>query len=554
MPDPRAPRADRSSRCRTPDGPSPHRTSAPLAAWLRPLALVVLSTALLVACAEDPEPGPAPEYEVSQKPLQAYCQANVEGYGMVDMETDYLPRVIRCENGSAPLEALKAQAVAARGYAYYKMSTSGSLAPDTSDQKYDCAGDPSQIHYDAVAATAGQYVEYQGTIVASFYVAGAIPGNRSTCVAVSGDNDYSNTEHYVTYNEGKYWDPTGGQAKAEQTTLGWVNDGNHANRGCKSQNGAACLAEAGWGHERILRFYYGENIELPVATGACVGPPPMCEIAVDGAETIIDQSDTPCFSGGCQDSTVWNTVNEGYGGSHIFTYAWDQGVDCAANWNLEFTTAGEYDVHVYIDTSSPLTESAPYTVRHDGQETPVTISQAAENGGWASLGRFQFAQGGDQWVRLVDNTGEPYTGTDGKRIVFDAVRLTRVDTPPMDPGTSDTGAPPQDTGSGGTDTASGTDTNAATDTSTASNDTNEGTDTSTGGQDTLNAPDATMPNDTSGTAGDTAGVNPAQPHEVDTCACASLADEPQPGSRWWIALAALALVGLRPLRRRRSES
>jgi len=49
-------------------------------------------------------------------PLDAYCSVTVRGVGTLDVETDYLPHVIACENGAASFEALRAQAVSARSY------------------------------------------------------------------------------------------------------------------------------------------------------------------------------------------------------------------------------------------------------------------------------------------------------------------------------------------------------------------------------------------------------------------------------------------------------
>ena len=103
-----------------------------------------------------------------ESPLYGYCDANVQGIGPVDVENDYLPHVIQCENGNAPLEALKAQAVAARSYLYYKMDTSGSVIDGQGDQVYSCGATPKAIHYQAVAATAGQGIRYNNTQIAAF--------------------------------------------------------------------------------------------------------------------------------------------------------------------------------------------------------------------------------------------------------------------------------------------------------------------------------------------------------------------------------------------------
>jgi hypothetical protein len=191
----------------------------------------------------------------------AFCTAAVAGVAVVDVEADYLPHVIACENGAAGLEALKAQTVAARSYLYYRLTRSASIVDGTRDQVYSCGREPNMLHRMAVAATAGQVLQYRGVQVAAFFVAGALPG-APTCRG--GVDDPTSTEAYVTYNQGRRG------AEVAQTSLGFVDDRNLANRGCHSQNGASCLADAGWGYERILRFYYGEDIELVTATGACV--------------------------------------------------------------------------------------------------------------------------------------------------------------------------------------------------------------------------------------------------------------------------------------------
>jgi hypothetical protein len=194
-------------------------------------------------------------------PVEAYCEAAVVGIGYVDVEGDYLPHVVNCENGNASLEALKAQAVAARSYLYYKLDVYGEISDGTGDQVYTCGREPAMEHYLAVDATSGQVLMYEGVQVAAFYVAGALQ-DPPDCTG--GTYDPTNTERFVTYNQGTSGDDV------EQTTLGFVDPSNKANRGCMSQNGSDCLAEAGWLWESILRFYYGEDIEITRAEGPCV--------------------------------------------------------------------------------------------------------------------------------------------------------------------------------------------------------------------------------------------------------------------------------------------
>lgn len=200
-------------------------------------------------------PAPLPE---------AYCEILVEGVGVVDMETDYLPHVVACENGGAEFEALKAQAVAARSVAYYYVAKEGSVCDSQGCQVYSCNNQPSEQVYQAVLETSGLYMHYNDTLTYTFYVAGDNQTAPPSCVGAG-----AGTESFVTYNEGLSGDDV------EQTSLGWVFEpgevGYGQNRGCMSQWGARCLEnELGYGFEDILRFYYGEDTVLAQAQGECV--------------------------------------------------------------------------------------------------------------------------------------------------------------------------------------------------------------------------------------------------------------------------------------------
>lgn len=230
----------------------------------------VRSSLALVAALAGCATGPVDEVGESSHALEAFCEAEVRGSGVLDVENDYVPQVVACENGGASLEALKAQAVAARTYLYYKLRREGSIGDGQGDQVYTCAASAGPQHRRAAAETSGQVLMYQGGIIAAFYVAGAL---QSGPECRGGTDDPTGTEHYVTYNLGRSGDDI------EQTTLGWVDPANTENRGCQSQNGAHCLSDEGWDVDSILRFYYGEDIVVKTATGPCVEgggdqPPP----------------------------------------------------------------------------------------------------------------------------------------------------------------------------------------------------------------------------------------------------------------------------------------
>ncbi len=223
----------------------------------RTLICVVLASCLMSGCMlDDEQPRSGLELDedldVRIQKLSSFCTVQIEGHGAVDVEEDYLPNVVACENGNAPMEALKAQAVAARTYAAFQADAGAEpLADSEGDQVYSCDyAEVEQRHIDAVEATAGEVLVRGDRLIAGFYVAGAEPSS-SSCEAQPGDSDIHDTEQFVTYNEGS----TGGNV--EPTSLGHPD--NPGNRGAKSQNGASCLADSGWDYERILRFYYGDD-------------------------------------------------------------------------------------------------------------------------------------------------------------------------------------------------------------------------------------------------------------------------------------------------------
>ncbi len=209
---------------------------------------------------------------------------NVQGIGPVPTETDYVPRVVACENGAASFEALKAQAVAARTYAYYKMETSGIIQDGTGDQVYTCANPPLQQHFDAANATANEILTYQDNVIAAFYVAGARPSDPSGRAMVPPDPDPTNTEQYVTYPllDGLVGPDNMG------TTLGFL--GNPRNRGAMSQNGSDFLSDNGEPYTYLLPFYYGTDIVLDAAV-APPEPPPVYTIMEDDFESYANTTE-----------------------------------------------------------------------------------------------------------------------------------------------------------------------------------------------------------------------------------------------------------------------
>ncbi len=314
------------------------------ASWLAILSGATALAVDLAGCAQNPQEQPLHIGE-SREALSAYCTANVIGVGSLDTENDYLPHVVQCEDGGGGLEALKAQAVAARTYLYYKMSSSGSIMDGQGDQVYSCGRTPTAQQVQAVHDTSGQVLQYMGTTIAAFFVAGAY---QSPPGCSGGTNDPTGTEGDVTYNEGL------SGSNITQSPLGWVNPGNKENRGCMSQNGANCLASAGQSYDQILKFYYGADISIVTAQGSCVQPSCM-DACTNGATQCSGSQVQSCGIPSGSMCTVWSAPSNCPGGQTC------SGSACASDWGGQ-----------YVSQSFPPAGQAPL-VMHPGESLPAYI-------------------------------------------------------------------------------------------------------------------------------------------------------------------------------------
>ena len=212
----------------------------------------------------------------AQGEFDARATINVAGSGNVPTESDYIPNVVLCENGNASFEALKAQAVAARTYAYFQMDNNGILQDGTSDQVYSCAGSPQAIHFAAAEETEGEILWVrdnigfqQDVLIAAFYVAGSIPSgpfdpNNPSAIPNPGDPDPTTTQQWVTYTY-ENGDIGGNNLGTPLGFQGTPTNPNWPNRGAKSQNGADFLSDNSVSYVDILKYFYGADIQLRTA-------------------------------------------------------------------------------------------------------------------------------------------------------------------------------------------------------------------------------------------------------------------------------------------------
>ncbi len=151
--------------------------------------------------------------------------------------------------------------------------------------------------------------------------------------------------------------------------------------------------------------------------------PLPCAADLAGGTTMIDDGG-PCFA--TQDDSWW-PVAAGEGGSAIYTWATDAAAaEASGRWTFSVSVTGPYRVEVHLpDAVDSLSQKARYRILSGdgGQLASVVVDQQAARGGWAPLGSHDFTAGPDGALVLEDNTGEPLGGTQGRRLVFDAVRL-----------------------------------------------------------------------------------------------------------------------------------
>lgn len=197
----------------------------------------------------------------------------------------------------------------------------------------------------------------------------------------------------------------GGSSQMWIDGLGTVNDARGNNLG----NGVRGVANH-WGVRAT-------GIGRP---GHCPMQPP-CDTIPAGGKTMEEEGD--CFRT-FGPGQYWREESAGHGGHLYWTNAWS--TDRPSNWawwQLHFEEAGTYEIEIYADPTFSVWNAARYLVLAGGQQTELLVDQGAASG-WTSLGEFDFAAGGDQFVAVYDDASG--TVPADQHIVADALRVTRL--------------------------------------------------------------------------------------------------------------------------------
>jgi GH25 family lysozyme M1 (1,4-beta-N-acetylmuramidase) len=190
-----------------------------------------------------------------------------------------------------------------------------------------------------------------------------------------------------------------------------------------------------WQHSAtgVVPGVVGEPTDLNVFDGtlaelqAFAGKPAAVCGTVPSVGGVIDDTDR-CFSAGGPAASLRHATDVGANGSLLWTRATASKLPSNfAQWSLVFAQAGRYRLEVYTTSGHAQAKHAIYKVRAVGVTHEISLDQSAVDG-WQVLAEMSFAAGGGQHVELDDNTGEP-----GAEMVFDAIKLTRLDA--LDPST-----------------------------------------------------------------------------------------------------------------------
>lgn len=166
----------------------------------------------------------------------------------IDME-EYVAGVVASEIGNAPLEACKAQSIAARTFAMHYVGDDKHITDQSSTHqafrasRWDAQKYPNAN--DAAAQTAGMVLTYGGKILATCSYS-SCNGGRT----VSSEERWGGVRPYLIAQD----DPWDAAACAERTAAGKSITKGHGVG--MSQYGAAWAANHGIGYREILGFYY----------------------------------------------------------------------------------------------------------------------------------------------------------------------------------------------------------------------------------------------------------------------------------------------------------
>ena len=250
-----------------------------------------------------------------KKDYDAGKQISVSGYGRMDIET-YVKRIYEMPGGwgdSGGMEALKAQAVAARSYAlaWTREGTGGAICTTQACQVYKNANKGGKWE-EAVNATRGWVVTKNGKIVSTWY-ASTSGGYQESYNALDYLKDGS------SYSTPAFWDTASGRggwtSQAYEKTAGspWFYKGWY-----KDSGGSSCGRSHPWLNSEemadilnawVVLYQGGGDAGRVVPLGGCWGGNPysLSELRDKGGYSGVSGVSVTYSDGGYTDSVTFST-------------------------------------------------------------------------------------------------------------------------------------------------------------------------------------------------------------------------------------------------------
>ena len=235
----------------------------------------------------------------------------VTAKGLKSVEHEYIPGVIDCELGTltASPAALDAQAIAARTYLLKRLLKKGKTAVIPTTARFQCWRAPRHRGArESALRTAGVVMQYSGGIINANYVSGARHLQPDCTPMDPKANGYEHADWprmrqlYLAARAARRKRPFTGTSWTEVVVTrnaGQRGDGVEpspiaspgvANRGALAQWATMCLAEQrGYGTHEILKYFYGEDVELTLRSP----PTPPPEPTVLSPEGVLVEKTRP---------------------------------------------------------------------------------------------------------------------------------------------------------------------------------------------------------------------------------------------------------------------
>ncbi|HEV7558867.1 MAG TPA: hypothetical protein VGO00_25520 [Kofleriaceae bacterium] len=180
--------------------------------------------------------------------------------------------------------------------------------------------------------------------------------------------------------------------------------------GCCTQS-ATCTTRANGYRDNAISVY--------TEMGAAFWDP-RARCATQPDDAVIEERSSCYVAGGTPAS--WHHETTGNGGTLDWTMTTDAATPSMyAEWLIQAPAAGRYSIQVSLDGTFGRSQHATYEIHHAGTVDTVAVDQTSATG-FVSLGDFEIAADGTEYVQLGNNTGEA-----GVQLAFDAIEVTALD-------------------------------------------------------------------------------------------------------------------------------